>query len=72
MTSIELRHKRSARHGIGTVAQEELEPENAEARRYPLGAKEFWRNRLVGKASYGQDVHLMTDAELKQIGRKAK
>jgi hypothetical protein len=31
--------------------------------RYPLGPKEFGRNRLVGKATYGQDGHLMTDAE---------
>jgi death-on-curing protein len=44
-------------------AQEELEAENAEAMRYPLGPKEFWRNRLVGKATYGQDGHPMTDAE---------
>jgi death-on-curing protein len=44
-------------------AQEELDAENAEAMRFPLGPKEFWRNRLVGKATYGQDGHPMTDAE---------
>lgn len=44
-------------------AQEELDAENAEAQRYPLGAKEYWRARLVGKATYGKDAHLMTDEE---------
>lgn len=46
-----------------SYAQEELDAENAEARRYPLGAKEFWRARLVGKAAYGLDDHPMTDEE---------
>jgi hypothetical protein len=46
-----------------SYAQEELDAENAEAERYPLGPKEFWRNRLVGKAPYGSDSHPMTDAE---------
>ena len=44
-------------------AQEELDAENAEAERYPLGAKEFWRARTVGKATYGSDGHVMTDEE---------
>ncbi len=44
-------------------AQEELDAENAEAERYPLGVKEFWRSRLVGKATYGIDGHPMTDEE---------
>jgi death-on-curing protein len=44
-------------------AQEELDAENDEAQRYPLGPKEFWRSRLVGKAPYGADSHPMTDAE---------
>ena len=44
-------------------AQEELDAENAEARRYPLGVKEFWRTRLVGKATCGKDGHPMTDVE---------
>lgn len=44
-------------------AQEELDAENAEAERYPLGAKEFWRARLVGNATYGPDGHLLTDEE---------
>ena len=34
-------------------AQEELDAENAEAQRYPLGVKEFWRSWLVGKAMFG-------------------
>ncbi|MEO6503327.1 MAG: hypothetical protein ABIQ09_15640 [Jatrophihabitantaceae bacterium] len=44
-------------------AQEELDAENEEADRYPLGVKEFWRARMVGKYSYGPDGHLMTDDE---------
>lgn len=44
-------------------AQEELDAENDEAERYPLGPKEFWRSRLVGKAAYGTDSHPMTDSE---------
>lgn len=44
-------------------AQEELDAENAEAERYPLGVKEFWRSRLVDKATYGKDGHPMTDEE---------
>jgi death on curing protein len=44
-------------------AQEELDADNAEAERYPLGAKEFWRTRLVGSATYGLDKHLMTNDE---------
>ncbi len=44
-------------------AQEELDQENAEADRYPLGQKEYWRSRMVGKYTYGADGHLMTDAD---------
>lgn len=44
-------------------AQEEFDAENAEAERHPLGVKEFWRSRLVGKATYGRDSHPMTDDE---------
>jgi death-on-curing protein len=44
-------------------AQEELDVENEEAERYPLGAKEFWRARLVGKAMHGRDHHPMTAEE---------
>jgi hypothetical protein len=47
-------------------AQEELDAENAEAQRYPLGAKEFWRARLVGKAGYGADQHPMTSDEFER------
>jgi death-on-curing protein len=44
-------------------AQEEFDAENAEAARYPLGPKEYWRGRTVGKYTYGADGHLMTNEE---------
>ncbi|MEV8516162.1 Fic family protein [Dactylosporangium sp. NPDC051484] len=44
-------------------AQEELDAENAEAERHPLGPKEFWRGRMVGKYTYGADGHLMTEED---------
>jgi death on curing protein len=47
-------------------AQEELDAENAEADLYPLASKEFWRGRLVGKATYGADGHGMTDEEFER------
>ncbi|WP_128802886.1 MULTISPECIES: Fic family protein [unclassified Streptomyces] len=47
-------------------AQEELDAENAEANRYPLGPKEYWRGKLVGRALYGLDRHLMTNEEFEQ------
>lgn len=43
-------------------AQEELDAENAEAERYPLGPKEYWRGRLVGTALFA-DGHAMTEEE---------
>lgn len=45
------------------LAQEELDHENAEAARYPLGPKEYWRAKMVGKYRYGPDQHLMTDED---------
>lgn len=48
------------------LAQEELDEENAEAQRYPLGPKEYWRGRMVGKYRYGADSHLMTDEEFER------
>lgn len=42
-------------------AQDELDVENFEAIRYPLGAKEYWRGRMVGKYSIGG--RLMTNAD---------
>lgn len=45
------------------LAQEELDRENAEAERYPLGPKEYWRGKMVGKYRYGPDQHLLTDEE---------
>lgn len=44
-------------------AQEELDEGNAEAQRYPLGPKEYWRAQMVGKYTYGPDRHLMTDED---------
>lgn len=44
-------------------AQEELDAENAEAGRYPLGPKEYWRGRMVGKYTYGSDGQLMTNED---------
>jgi hypothetical protein len=44
-------------------AQEELDHENEEAERYPLGPKEYWRAKMVGKYYYGADHHLMTNEE---------
>lgn len=48
--------------GDGLV-QEELDHQNEEAERYPLGPKEYWRSKMVGKYLYGPDNHLMTDEE---------
>lgn len=48
------------------LAQEELDRENAEAERYPLGPKAYWREKMVGKYRYGTDHHLMTDAEFEE------
>jgi hypothetical protein len=50
-------------HGL---AQEELDEENREAERYPLGPKAYWRSKMVGKYTYGLDQHLMTDEEFEQ------
>jgi hypothetical protein len=44
-------------------AQEELDMENEEAERYPLGPKEYWRNKIVGKWTTGEDGHLVTNEE---------
>jgi death-on-curing protein len=46
-------------------AQEELDAENAEAERYPLGSKEYWRGKLVGRAAYS-DGHVMTNEDFEQ------
>lgn len=54
----------TARHD--GLAQEELDEQNAEAERYPLGPKEYWRSQSVGKYRYGLDQHLMTDEEFEQ------
>ena len=45
------------------LAQEELDQENEEAERYPLGPKEYWRSKMVGKYLVSVDGGLMTDAD---------
>jgi len=42
---------------------EELDNENEEAERYPLGPKEYWRTKIVGKWITGADKHLITNEE---------
>jgi len=53
-------------------AQEELDAENAEANRYPLGPKEYWRGKLVGRALYAPDGHAMTNEEFEQEWEEAE
>lgn len=43
------------------LAQEELDRQNDEAGRYPLGPKEYWRAETVGKCTI--DGRLMTDED---------
>lgn len=45
------------------LAQEELDWQNEQAARYPLGPKEYWRSQMIGKYRYGSDRHTMTDEE---------
>lgn len=47
-------------------AQEQLDAENEEAERYPLGPKEYWRSKMVGKYGYGIDAHPMTEEEFER------
>lgn len=46
-------------------AQEELDAQNDEADRYPLGPKEYWRSEAVGKWQCGgrgdHEPHVMDD-----------
>ena len=44
-------------------AQAESDRESEEAARYPLGPKEYWRTKMVGKYTYGIDNHPMTNEE---------
>jgi hypothetical protein len=45
------------------LANEQLEAENQEAENYPLGAKEYWKSKMVGKYFFGKDNHLMTQED---------
>jgi hypothetical protein len=47
-------------------AQEELDYENEQAEIYPLGPKEYWKTKMVGKYKYGLDEHLMTEEEFEK------
>jgi hypothetical protein len=46
--------------------QEELELLNLEAERYPLGPKEYWRSKMVGKYTYGPDGYPMTQEDFEE------
>ena len=48
-------------------AHEEAQMEDYEAERYPLGPKEYWRAKMVGKWMYGSDNHLMTNEEFEEV-----
>jgi hypothetical protein len=63
-TTLEVVEISLARHD--GLAQEELDNENDEAQRYPLGPKEYWRSKMVGKYRTGADQHLLTDAEFEE------
>jgi hypothetical protein len=45
------------------LAQEALDAENEEAENYPLGPKEYWRSKMVGKYIFGEDNHKMTEED---------
>ena len=46
------------------LAHEELSLQDMEAQRYPLGPKEYWRSKQVGKDFYGD--HLMTNEDFER------
>lgn len=48
-------------------AEDELDYLNFEAERYPLGPKEYWRSRMVGKYTYGSDSHRMTEEDFEEF-----
>lgn len=45
------------------LADEEMNAQNDEAERYPLGPKEYWRSEMVGKWTTGRDNHPLTNEE---------
>lgn len=51
---------------------EELAYQNEQAENYPLGPKEYWRSEQVGKYTYGNDDHLMTNEEFEAEWREAE
>jgi hypothetical protein len=51
---------------------EELEYQNEQAANYPLGPKEYWRSEHVGKCTYGEDNHLMTNEEFEAEWEEAQ
>ena len=48
------------------LAQEQLDQQNLEAERYPLGPKEYWRGEMVNKYRYGADCHIMTNEDFEE------
>ena len=45
---------------------EELAYQGEQAENYPLGPKEYWRSKMVGKYTYGLDNHFMTNEEFEE------
>lgn len=43
-----------------------LTAQNEEAQRYALGPKEYWRSAMVGKYTWGEDSHFMTDDDFEE------
>lgn len=43
-----------------------LEAQTEEAERYALGPKEYWRSMMVGKYTWGEDSHDMTDSDFEE------
>jgi len=46
--------------------QEELDLLNFEAQRHPLGPKEYWRSKMVGRYRCGPDQHPMTENDFEE------
>ena len=49
------------------LSQEELDRQNDEAEYHPLGPKDYWRTRMVGKYVNGHDGSLMTDEDFEEF-----
>lgn len=49
------------------LAEEQLAAESAEADRYALGPRVYWRSKAVGKWTYGPDQHPMTEQDFAEF-----